>query len=282
MNSGAPFAAQLASLRAEFPVQALTLDAGTIRYIIGGRGPETILVLPAATGRAESSLFLIGEFAKFARVVAISYPPVSTMRELVQTICAALRHLNVADVHVFGGSYGGLVAQCLVREHPELAKSLVLSHSGIADRRRVRAFKVVLPLLRALPFGLVRWMMFAKFRRLLRGTSHPEFWMQFLKDEFAQLTKAELFAAFARVHDLHQNYSFVPENAPDVPTLILESAQEEMVAPAERAAMKAAYPGAQVYTFADAGHAVAITHREEYVRVIVGFIQSSRSAATVR
>jgi pimeloyl-ACP methyl ester carboxylesterase len=115
-----------------------------------------------------------------------------------------------------------------------------------------------------------------KFAPLLRNTTEREFWTWFLKDELARVGKRDLLAAFARVRDLHEHYAFSAETAPDVPTLILESAQEEMLRPEDRARMKACYPRAEVYTFENAGHAVAITHREAYVAAIRAFIEGNR------
>jgi 3-oxoadipate enol-lactonase len=50
-----------------------------------------------------------------------------TMRDIADDVAALIEELALPPVHVFGQSFGGLVAQELVLGHPHLVRSLILS-----------------------------------------------------------------------------------------------------------------------------------------------------------
>lgn len=75
------------------------------------------------------SWFTIVKFAARRRVIVPAHPSVATMDALVDGITAILQREGVEQAHVMGGSYGGFVAQVFVRRHPQLTRSLVLSHT---------------------------------------------------------------------------------------------------------------------------------------------------------
>jgi 3-oxoadipate enol-lactonase len=55
-----------------------------------------------------------------------------TMQTFVEDTIALLDHLGIDSAHVYGQSFGGMVAQELVLEHPERVRTLILAatHSG--------------------------------------------------------------------------------------------------------------------------------------------------------
>jgi pimeloyl-ACP methyl ester carboxylesterase len=80
--------------------------------------PDPLFVLVQALGRQH-------------RVIAPAYPPAGSMADLVAGVAAVLDAEQIATAHVVGSSFGGYVAKCLVRAHPERVDSLVLAQTGV-------------------------------------------------------------------------------------------------------------------------------------------------------
>jgi pimeloyl-ACP methyl ester carboxylesterase len=102
---------------------------------------ETLLLL--AGGPASSHLNFHPSFSRLAdqyRVVYLDYrgrgrsAPVADHGEVtfardVDDVAAAIRALGAGPAHVYGFSYGGLVAQGLALDHPELVRRLILANT---------------------------------------------------------------------------------------------------------------------------------------------------------
>jgi lipase len=105
----------------------LPFGRGVWDYYACGQGSEAVLLLPGAPGRGETSFEYICAWETQFRVISPGYPSHLTgMAETVDGLLAILDAEGVERAHVVGGSYSGLVAQCLVRSRPRRVESLVL------------------------------------------------------------------------------------------------------------------------------------------------------------
>jgi pimeloyl-ACP methyl ester carboxylesterase len=247
-------------------------------YIVSGEGDEALLVLPGGAMVGEAGFTRIPAFEDHYRVIAPSYAPVSTAAELLDGLAGVLEAAGERAAHVLGPSYGGLVAQCFVRRHPERVKSLILANTAVPPRRLLWPAKAFLALL---PFVPVGWMRTFRERTLARAFSGvpsvpPEdqaFWGDYQHGLVSRLTKAELRAMYRLGIDLMQSFQFSPDDLASWPgrVLILES-DEDLVTPEQRAELRSCYPQARVYTFRGAGHTPWMSHREEYLSVVKEFL----------
>jgi pimeloyl-ACP methyl ester carboxylesterase len=122
---------ELVRFRGAHPLKRAGRQGVEWEYIISGRGSEALLILPGLLGFGEMSFQHIQAFEDDYRVIAPSYPfELTTVKQLVAGIVALLDVEGVQRAYVLGGSYGGMVAQCLVRRYPQRVLSLVLSHTG--------------------------------------------------------------------------------------------------------------------------------------------------------
>lgn len=117
---------QLDTFRATHPVKKLTIHGVTCDYLVGGKGSETLVLLTGGTNSNELLFQIIGAFESHYRVIAPRYPSVRTMAEVIDWLLAMLDAEGVQQAHVLGESYGGMVAQCLVRRAPSRVSSLIL------------------------------------------------------------------------------------------------------------------------------------------------------------
>jgi pimeloyl-ACP methyl ester carboxylesterase len=226
----------------------------------------------------ESLFTRIPTFEEDDRVIAPSYASVSSAVELLDGLAGILDIEGVREAHVLGPSYGGIVAQCVVRRHPGRVKSLILANTLVPPRRAFWASKVFLVVLPLVPVGRQRALRERGLARAFYGVpSVPEedqiFWSEYQHGLVSRMSKAELQEMYRLGIDLMQSFRFAPEELASWPgrVLILES-DEDPVTPEQRAELRQTYPQAQVHTFHGAGHAPWMSHREEYLSIIKEFL----------
>jgi pimeloyl-ACP methyl ester carboxylesterase len=191
---------------------------------------------------------------------------------------------NVNQSHVFGGSYGGLVAQYFVRRYPKRVSSLILSHTFILSQKTEKPLWIAGKLFGKLPRSLFVALLKLRLNKLLvsnlRAAHHPEaeFWRAYLNEAIASDLLKEVF--------IHQNTCLLelmqqPQLTQDDlqdwngRILIIESNDDPAVSARDRELLRSTYPRARLHTFQDAGHASSILKRQEVVSLVKDFIDKT-------
>jgi pimeloyl-ACP methyl ester carboxylesterase len=279
--------ARLKEFRRTHPYQQVivrdTKGDTTWEYISCGRGEQTLLLLPGALSVGESVFPFIEAFENEYRIIAPSYALALTMSGLCGGIAQILEREGLNQVHVLGGSYGGLVAQYFARQYPDKVRGLVLSHTFVLKPKLAKPFWIAGKLFPALPGKLFAPILRLRLNKILvstlRAANHPEteFWRAYLNEAIASDLLKEVF--------IHQNKCLLelarqPQFTPDDlkawrgRVLIIESDDDPAIRARDRALLRSTYPNAQVHTFSDAGHASSILKREEVFSIIRGFLDS--------
>jgi pimeloyl-ACP methyl ester carboxylesterase len=271
----------LIRFRATHPPRELTLSNIRWKYFSGSQqqGPA-LLMLPGAIGKGEIAFRHILEFEHDYRVIAPDYPPVQTVECLLDGLLRILDAEKIDAVTIIGGSVGGGLAQCMVRKYPERVTNLVLSHTGVPTHKRGKLNSLGMKLLAVFPMSLIRAGLKWEISRLLAvAQEEKQFWLAYFGELASGLTREQLISGYARAIDLDLHYKFAPNDLTEWTgkILILESDNDSVVPPAERTALKALYPQAQVHTFQGAGHGASIVKRQEYISVVREFL-SGRSS----
>jgi deazaflavin-dependent oxidoreductase (nitroreductase family) len=269
---------ELREFRTTHPLKHTTVSGVKWDYIAGGEGEEALLLLPGGAMVGESLFTRIPAFEEDYKVIAPSYASVSSAVELLDGLAGILDIEGVREAHVLGPSYGGIVAQCFVRRHPERVRSLILANTLVPPRSLLWASKVFLMLLRLVPVGWQRALRERGLARAFYGVpSVPRedqvFWSEYQHGLVSRMSKEELRDMYRLQIDLMQSFRFAPEDLASWlgRVLILES-DEDPVTPEKRAELRRAYPQTQVHTFHGAGHTPWMSHKEEYLSVIKEFL----------
>lgn len=266
--------------RAHLP-RRLTFGGTQWEYIACGRGQHTLLLLPGALSTGESTFPLITAFENEYRIIAPSYALSLTMTGLCEGIAHILETEGAAQVHVIGGSYGGLVAQYFVRKYPKQVCSLVLSHTFLMTPKFEMPIKIAGKLFPVIPRSLFAALLKLRLNKMLLSTlrraKHPEFefWRAYLNEAVASDRFREVI--------VHQNKCLLelarqPQFAADDlkewrgKILIIDSDDDPAIGAKDRALLRKTYLQAEVQTFRDAGHASSILKREETLSVISNFL----------
>jgi len=277
---------ELVRFRATHPIKQTFVQGIKWDYIVSGNGSEALLILPGLLGIGEMSFQHIRAFESDYRVIAPSYPfELTTMAQMTDGIAAILNAENIGRTHVLGGSYGGMVAQCLVRRYPQRVSALVLSHTGGPRPDRAATNRRFIALLRLLPMGLLRLVLRRAMRRAFRDA--PEqfpFWEAYSSEMIARLNRTDLVSRYQAAVDFDATSAFTPDDLKDWPgrILILEGDNDPVAGAPARAALKALHPQARVHTFHGSGHAAPIAKLDEYVAVIRRFLWASASLQSLQ
>ncbi len=109
-----------------------------MNYVAFGSGPKRLVVLPGlsdglATVKGKA-LILAPSFKRFFRDYTVymfsrknSMPQDYSIRDMADDQVLALKSLGVDRFHLLGVSQGGMIAQCIAIDHPEMVERLVLA-----------------------------------------------------------------------------------------------------------------------------------------------------------
>jgi len=280
---------QLRKFRLTHKYKKISLDDIEWEYLCSGQGEKTILLLTGGTGISEAMAFLFEPLEDEYRVICPSYSPVGTMDMLAKGIMGILESEGVNKVNIIGQSFGGTLAQVIVRKYPEKVDKLVLSHTStssppvdgdIASKKKkgIKSFKIF--------YLLPSWLFSFLISRLLRikiskiskmsllNEEESEFWNAYFFEMIANMTKKELSSIDRCMIDFIDNYRFSRDDLKDWPgkILILESDKDTAISLQEKEAVKKLYPGARVHGFKGSGHLSLIIKPEQSISIIRDFL----------
>jgi len=110
---------------------AVDLNDGEWRYFDGGpKNVPVLLCLPGASGTAETMFkIMLGLCPKGYRIISAQHPPYYSINEFVVGLDAFLDSVEAKEVHIFGASLGGFLAQQYCLHRPRRVSSLILCNS---------------------------------------------------------------------------------------------------------------------------------------------------------
>ena len=258
---------RLRAFRTAHPREQIELAGTAWSYLLGGQGTQTLLILPGGERRGDVAFPLMQQFEQECRCLYPSYPPLSTMGELVDGLAALLDRLAMEQVILFAASFGGDVGQCFVRKYPDRVSKLILLNTGIPDEQLGRATKRLKPLVTLLPLGIVRLLVEKLLVRALAVRPDEQlFWQAMMHELVVYLTRADIVSSFDETIDYRLHYHISPDDLTTWPgkVLILQSDDDPATKPAMRLALRNLYPQAQVHTFHQAGHTPFLSQPDEF------------------
>src|ERR671939_1135044 len=117
------------------PEKSLTIRGVEWRYVTGGRGEKTVLLFHGAVGGAETMRWLASAFEDEYRTITPTVADVSSLREVCDAASAILDREHVGRAVVFGGSFGGMVAQAFFHRRRAQVQELVLLTTAAPSRQ---------------------------------------------------------------------------------------------------------------------------------------------------
>lgn len=253
----------------------------TMNYIAFGKGTEALVLLP---GLGEGLSPVQGRLQAIA--LAMSYKQFAgnfrvylfgrkgrlnkgySTRDMARDQAGAMRALGISKAHVMGVSQGGMIAQYLAIDYPELVEKLVLAVTLSRQNETVRE----------LVSGWIEMAERGDYRRLMIDTVEKSYSEKYLKKHrflYPLLGKFGAPDSFDRF--LIQATSCLEHNAyPELekiicPTLVVGGGEDKIVGP--NAALETAekIKGSELFLYRELGHA-AYEEAADFNKRVLNFL----------
>lgn len=267
----------------------MAIAAAGAEFAYRGYGPQGGVPLIALTHLGANldswDPRIVEGLAEERQVIAVGYRGVGystghirdSIEEMAQDMVAVIRALGYDRVDVFGLSMGGMVAQAIAAQAPELIDRLILAGSGPAGGPRLTDMTriAITTVLRAvITFQDPKTLLF--FTRTRAGKTAAREYLARLKERTAgrdrPVTPTVYRAQLAAVHGwgLQQ-----PADLSHVtgPVLIVHGDSDRMVPAANATALTRQLPTASVTIFPDSGHGVVFQNHHAFVDVARDFLR---------
>jgi len=270
---------ELRAFRSLYPERATYVGQTEWRYrALGAGNSATLVLLPG--GELVNDLgfqFAMAMSHAGYRIVYPTYPRVSSLAELADGLAAVLDAEQVQSAAVLGASFGGAVAQVLVRRHPQRMRGLILSNCGVPMRRLVPAVWTALALARTLPWSTMHKLLAGGFVKLVapRDELERRFWAAYVAELLdTRLGKADLLANMALQLEYHLDYHFHSSDlAGWTGNILIAESDTDVIGPRRRKGLRDTYPAAKVRTFHNGGHATMFLRFDEYLAMVKDFMK---------
>lgn len=255
------------------------LNGGTMNYVSFGTGSRRLVILPGLSDGLTTvdgkALLLAGSYRPFLRDFTVYMfsrrEPLAaghSIRDMAADQAAALSALGIDRVSVLGVSQGGMIAQYLAIDYPELVDRLVLA--------------VTAPRINDVILGcILRWMDMARqgnHKALMFDTAERSYSPAYLKKYrkmypilgfVGKPGSYDRFLANAQAILSFDAWDQLPGIA--CPTLILGGEEDRIVGPEAARELSERIPRSELFLYPGLGHAAYEEAKDFYGRVF-GFL----------
>jgi len=226
----------------------------------GGKGPALIM-LPGSVGTCEMFYKQIASLGQRFRIISVSYPAEADPLRLADGLASLMTSLDLARASVLGSSFGGYWAQFFGLRHPHRIETLFLGNIFVTPEE-----------LFANPLFDPAW---------VRDTPSAEL-QRAWHDRVAQAPDGELkriqldmLSGRQSADNLKARFVGVanaqacpPLSIPSSRIVVIDCADDPLIPPASRQAVRDRYPGAVVHTLSNGGHYPHILNQDAYDSII--------------
>lgn len=238
-----------------------------------------LLLLPGALGPIEGGDGVDEALSQRRATAVIGYRGEDDLAAVIARVVARADALGAERFDLLGQSYGGWIAQCVARGHPGRVNKLVLSHSFTLPRGSGWRFALARAMLRRLPRKLLAALLVKRAARTFAPVKavRPELFERIVASVEKRAASREFVACLAAqqrcmAESLRPPFANRAPLRADLPVLIIESDNDALLGAGARAALRRAYPAAQVQRFARAGHCSWLVEPEAYCTAVLAFL----------
>ncbi|MGN0981759.1 MAG: alpha/beta fold hydrolase [Candidatus Limivicinus sp.] len=259
----------------------LALGDTEMDYVSFGSGEEVLIMLPGlgdglttVRGMALPLALSYREYARDYKLYIFSrknaLPEGYTTREMAADQAAAMEKLGISRANVLGISQGGMIAQYLAIDHPELVKKLVLAVTSARPN----------PVLREAVSGWLSMAERGDHKALMIDTAERSYSPKYLKKYrlayplLGHLGKPGDYRRFLIQGQACLGHEAYPELGKiQCPTLVIGGRQDRTIGPDAAPEVAAAIKGSRLFIYDDLGHA-AYEEAKDFNQRVMDFLNA--------
>ena len=233
------------------PEQRVTVNGREWGMIAAGDTGPALLLIPGTLGRADIFWQQIEALKDRARILAVTYPRSGGVPEWSGDLAELMRRQNIARATVLGSSLGGYQAQHFAATHPQMTERLIAANTlaSVAD------IKTRPPYSSDLDNGSIEELR-AGFGSGLRawGETHPDqagLVELLMAEQGGRIPEPELRA---RLNALKHGPDLPPVTLDRESIVTIEAADDPLIPPPMREAVRARLQPGVAYRFLSGGH----------------------------
>lgn len=250
-------------------------------YVSFGRGKRVLILLPGlsdglATVKGKALLLAAPYRLFFERYTVYMFsrrdemPSGYSIRDMARDQAEAMKALGIGRACVMGASQGGMIAQYLAIDHPELVEKLVLAVTAPAANDMVKE-------------NVTKWIGFAvqgKHRELMIDTAEKSYSPAYLK-RYRKLYP--FLGVVGKPSDYHRFLvnaaAILGFDASDeldriiCPTLIIGGEEDRTVGVRASCELRSQIPGSELYVYPGLGHG-AYEEAEDFNQRVFDFLEA--------
>ncbi|MCP4608991.1 MAG: alpha/beta hydrolase [Planctomycetes bacterium] len=261
--------------------KSLDVNGVTWQYFDSEEGQEVLLLLHGGFVDYTMWIHQIVEFESTYRIIAPTCPvlPDATMEKYSAALSKILETENVTKINMMGYSEGGLIAQCFLRDNPEIVSKAILGHTFYPSTES-RYYKNDFDFFRKMPAFLTETLF-----KLLAKPDKEELehnsteWLEWYKGWFrelkSKLTKAQIITHIDLMMDFVRNYKFDASDLLEWEGQMLITVSEDDIVLGYFDGMKRLYPRAEYHMFEKGlgAHSLALITPVVFNRQIAEFLE---------
>jgi pimeloyl-ACP methyl ester carboxylesterase len=266
-----------------------TVSAGGVDFAYRELGPKTgvpiVLVTHLAAVLDNWDPRVVDGLAAKHRVIAFDNRGVGastgttpkTIQAMAKDAVTFIRALGLAQVDLLGFSMGGMIAQVIVQDEPQLVRKLILAGTGPAGGEGIKNVTKLahLDTVRAL-LTLQDPKQFLFFTRTANGRQAGKQFLARLKERTADRDKAiSLKSYFAQLDAIHSWGLERPHDLSTVrrPVLVANGETDRMVPTPNSLDLARRLPDSDLVIYPDAGHGGIFQFHGQFVAKALAFLQ---------
>jgi pimeloyl-ACP methyl ester carboxylesterase len=200
----------------------------------------------------------------------------TTIEEMARDAVTFIRALGFDQVDLFGFSMGGMIAQVIAQEEPQLVRKMILAGTGPAGGEGIEKVTRITYLDTAR--GLLTRQdpkQFLFFTRTANGRRAGKEFLARLEERANDRDKAISVSSFrAQLKAIHRWGQQKPVDLSGIhqPTLVMNGESDKMVPTKNTVDLDRRLPNSQLVVYPDAGHGGVFQFHEDFVRRALEFL----------